>query len=79
MYGKPVAWISVAAEGRGMGAQDALASVPGYLGATVIETARRRIPAAPRRNRAGRDSGDQRFQSEVAEVWRPLLDHISDR
>jgi chromate reductase len=46
MYGKPVAWISVAAEGRGMGAQDALASVPGYLGATVIETARRRSACA---------------------------------
>ena len=52
MYGKPVAWISVAAEGRGMGAQDALASVLGCLGATVTETACRRIPAA-RRNRAG--------------------------
>ena len=38
MYGKPVAWISVAAEGRGMGAQDA--SVPGYLGATVTLCAR---------------------------------------
>jgi len=56
IYGKPVAWISVAAEGRGMGAHDALASVPGYLGATVIETACRRIPVA-RRSRAGRDSG----------------------
>jgi hypothetical protein len=22
---------------------------------------------------------DQRFQSEVAEVWQALLDHISDR
>jgi chromate reductase len=79
MYGKPVAWISVAAEGRGMGAQDALASVPGYLGATVIETARRRIPVA--RAAIGPDGivADQRFQSEVAEVWRALLDHISDR
>jgi len=56
IYGKPVAWISVAAEGRGMGAHDALASVPGYLGATVTETACRRIPVA-RRSRAGRDSG----------------------
>src|SRR6266566_5381115 len=46
MYGKPVAWINVAAECRGMGAPDALASVLGYLGATVIETACRRIPVA---------------------------------
>ena len=46
MYGKPVARISAAAEGRGMGAQDALASVLGYLGATVTETACRRIPVA---------------------------------
>ncbi len=45
-YGKPVAWINVAVQGRGMGAQDALASVVGYLGAAVIETACRRIPVA---------------------------------
>ncbi len=46
IYGKPVAWISVAVQGRGMGAQDALASVRGYLGAAVTETACCRIPVA---------------------------------
>jgi chromate reductase len=46
IYGKPVAWISVAVQDRGMGAQDALASVRGYLGAAVIETACCRIPVA---------------------------------
>jgi NAD(P)H-dependent FMN reductase len=77
--GKPVAWISVAAEGRGMGAQDALASMLGYLGATVIETARRRIPVA--RAAIGPDGivADPRFQAQVAELWPALLDHISDR
>jgi chromate reductase, NAD(P)H dehydrogenase (quinone) len=37
MDGKPVAWINVAAEGRGVNAQQSLETVLGYLGAAVIE------------------------------------------
>ena len=44
MYGKPVAWINVAAEGRGVGAQAALAAVLGYVGATVVHTACIQLP-----------------------------------
>jgi chromate reductase, NAD(P)H dehydrogenase (quinone) len=74
-----VAWISVAAEGRGMGAHDALASVLSYLSPTVIETARRPHPGG--RAAIGPDGtvADPRFQAEVAELWPALLDHISDR
>jgi hypothetical protein len=77
MYGKPVAWINVAAEGRGMGAQDALASVLGYLGATAIQPACRRIPVA--RAAIGPDGlvTDPRFQAGVAEIWQ-ALSHLSN-
>ncbi|MGE5285598.1 MAG: NADPH-dependent FMN reductase [Micromonosporaceae bacterium] len=77
MYGKPVAWINVAAEGRGTGAQDALATVLGYLGATVVAPACRRIPVA--RAAIGPDGmvSDPRFQAGVAEVWQALLSHLN--
>jgi chromate reductase, NAD(P)H dehydrogenase (quinone) len=44
LYGKPGAWVNVAAANRGHGAQQTLATVLGYVGATVIEPACRRIP-----------------------------------
>lgn len=44
IYGKPVAWINVAAEGRGLGAQAALATVLGYVGAVTVESACRSVP-----------------------------------
>ncbi len=43
MYGKPAAWINVAAPGRGAGAEESLARVLGYIGAAIIEKACRRI------------------------------------
>jgi chromate reductase len=43
MDGRPVAWINVAAEGRGDEAQRSLATVVGYLGAAVTEPAGRRV------------------------------------
>ena len=46
LYGKPAAWINVAAEGRGTGAEASLATVLGYVGAAVIEEACARIPLA---------------------------------
>ena len=46
LYGKPSAWINVAAEGRGTGAEASLATVLGYVGAAVIEEACARIPLA---------------------------------
>ncbi len=44
LYGKPVAWVNVAAEGRGEGAHAALATVLGYVGAVMIEPACVRLP-----------------------------------
>jgi chromate reductase, NAD(P)H dehydrogenase (quinone) len=39
MYGKPVAWIDVAAEGRGLNALASLRTVLGYVGASIVEPA----------------------------------------
>ena len=44
LYGKPVAWITVGAPGRGEGAERTLALVLGYVGAEVVEAACARIP-----------------------------------
>jgi chromate reductase, NAD(P)H dehydrogenase (quinone) len=44
LYGKPVAWINVANQGRGDGAQATLLTVLGYVGVTIIELACRRLP-----------------------------------
>jgi NAD(P)H-dependent FMN reductase len=42
--GKPVGWLNVAAPGRGDGAHAELATVLGYVGASVVPSACRRIP-----------------------------------
>ncbi|MFJ4851932.1 NADPH-dependent FMN reductase [Streptomyces sp. NPDC088730] len=41
---KPVAWVSAASPGRGLGAEATLRTVLGYTGATVVEAACVRIP-----------------------------------
>ena len=79
MYGKPAAWINVAAPGRGQGAQDTLATVLRYVGAVVVETACRHIPV----NRAtvspdGKVS-DPQFLAGAAQVWDALLSHLDGR
>ena len=73
LYGKPVAWINVAAEGRGQGAVDALSSVLGYVGATVVEAACRRIPVDRAAIGPGGAVSDPAFAAGAAEVWDALL------
>jgi chromate reductase, NAD(P)H dehydrogenase (quinone) len=46
IYRKPVAWLNVAAPGRGTGAAATLATVLGYVGAVVVDSACRDIPVA---------------------------------
>jgi NAD(P)H-dependent FMN reductase len=46
LYEKPVAYVSVAAEGRGAGAEATLRSVLGYVGATILEDACVRVYVA---------------------------------
>lgn len=79
LYGKPVAWINVAAPGRGKGAEDALASVLGYVGAVIVETACRRIPVD--RATIGPEGmvTDPGFHADIAQVWDALLAHLGQR
>ena len=46
LYEKPVAYIGVAAEGRGSGAEATLRTVLGYVGATILEDACVRVYVA---------------------------------
>jgi len=75
LYGKPVAWLNVAAANRGLGAQQTLASVLGYVGAVVVEPACRHIPVD--RSAIGPDGTvtDQRFAAGLADTWAELVRH----
>jgi len=76
LYGKPAAWINVAAPGRGKGAEDSLMAVLGYVGADIVEAACRRIPVD--REAIGPDGTviGLKFAVEIAEVWDALLSHL---
>ena len=76
MYGKPTVWLNVAAPGRGAGAEEALASVLGYVGAAVIEKACRRITLP--RQAIGPDGlvSDPGFREEVARVIDDIVDAV---
>jgi chromate reductase len=75
LYGKPVAWLNVAAANRGLGAQQTLASVLGYVGAVIVEPACRHIPVD--RSAIGPDGTvtDPRFAAELADTWTELARH----
>jgi chromate reductase, NAD(P)H dehydrogenase (quinone) len=77
MYGKPAAWINVAAPGRGAGAQESLASVLGYVGAAIIEPACRRITVTGQA--VGQDGlvADPAFRAEVATVLDAIVNAVS--
>jgi NAD(P)H-dependent FMN reductase len=75
LYGKPVAWLNVAAANRGLGAEQTLASVLGYVGAVVVEPACRHIPVD--RSAIGPDGtiSDPGFAAGLAEFWTELVRH----
>ena len=79
LYGKPAAWINVAAQGRGQGAQDALASVLGYVGAVIVEPACRRIPVHRAAVSPDVTISDPRFRAEATQVWDALLGYLGER
>ena len=78
-YGKPVAWLNVAAPNRGLGAQETLASVLGYVGAVIAEPACRHIPVD--RSAIGPDGtvADTGFAAAVAETWTELARHAGQQ
>lgn len=73
LYEKPAAWVNIAAANRGQGAQATLATVLGYVGAVVIESACRHIPVD--RSAVGADGmiADLGFRTGMAEVWVDLI------
>jgi chromate reductase, NAD(P)H dehydrogenase (quinone) len=75
--GKPVAWINVAAEGRGVNAQRSLETVLGYLGAAVIEPAGRRVFLP--RDAVGPDGviDDPRVRSALADALRTFVEQLA--
>lgn len=72
---RPVAWLTVAPEGRGDGAAATLATVLGYLGTVRVDAACVRLTIAP--GSVGPDGtvADPTFRAGVAEVLRVLRDH----
>jgi chromate reductase, NAD(P)H dehydrogenase (quinone) len=79
MYGKPAAWINVAAAGRGKGAEDTLATVLGYLGTDIVTAACRRIPVDRATIGPNGTVTDPQFQADIAQVWDALLSHLGQR
>ncbi len=76
LYGRPVAWVNVAAEGRGRGASAAMATVLGYVGAEVIDEACVRVPLP----RDGLDDTgavhDPQLRARFAAVLTAMLSHL---
>jgi chromate reductase len=77
MYGKPAAWLNVAAPGRGGGAAATLASVLSYVGAAVVDAACRDIPVPRAAVTPEGTVSDPGFAAVVAEVWAALLTHLA--
>jgi NAD(P)H-dependent FMN reductase len=76
IYGKPVAWINVAAPGRGKGAEDTLALVLGYVGAVIVDAACRRIQVDRAAIASDGTASDPEFTAQIAEFWTAILSHL---
>jgi chromate reductase len=72
LYGKPVAWINVANEGRGTGAVAHLELVLSYVGGDLVRSACLRVPVG--KELIGVDGAilDPAVRRELGEVW-PIL------
>lgn len=73
IYGKPAAWLNVAAANRGQGATETLKLVLGYVGAVIAEPACRHVPVD--RTAIGADGTvtDPAFRAALGEIWPALL------
>jgi chromate reductase len=76
IYGKPVAWINVAAGGRGTGAQEHLALVLRYVGSAAVGQACALVPVP--RGAAGPDGtiGDPAIRAALAASLTELVTHV---
>jgi NAD(P)H-dependent FMN reductase len=76
LHGKPVAWVNIAAPGRGEGADATLATVLRYVGARIVDAACVRVTIL--RDAVGpdgtvRDNGVRRRLADVAAVLAGVL------
>jgi chromate reductase, NAD(P)H dehydrogenase (quinone) len=76
IYGKPAAWINVAAPGRGKGAEETLTLVLGYVGAVIVDAACRRIPLDRAAIGPGGTVTGPEFAAQLAQVWDAVLTHL---
>ncbi len=76
LYEKPVAWINVAAEGRGGGALQTLETVLRYVTATVIEQGCAQVAVA--RHAVGPDGGiaDEDVRARLRGIVTSIADHV---
>ena len=76
IYGKPVAWINVAAGGRGTGAQEHLALVLRYVGSVAVEPACVLVPVP--RGAAGPDGtiADPAIRAALAASLTGLVTYV---
>jgi len=75
LYGKPAAWLNVAAAGRGGGAQETLRSVLGYVGAVIVEPACRHLPLDRSAISPDGKVADPVFMAGIEDVWAELVRH----
>ena len=79
LNGKPVSWITVAAPGRGTGAEATLATVLRYVDADVIDAACGRVPVA--RDLVGPNGTveDPGIRAALARLIDLVVEHVGDR
>lgn len=75
LYGKPVAWINVAAEGRGTGAEATMATVLGYVGADIITQGCARVPVPRDTVEDGAVVSDE-VRARLADIVAAILEHL---
>ncbi len=79
LYGKPAAWINVAALGHGLGALAELATVLGYVTAEVIEAACVAIPVARDTVAADGTVSDEAVRAALVAALQAITDHLAAR
>jgi NAD(P)H-dependent FMN reductase len=75
IYEKPVAWINVAATGRGLGAHETLRLVLGYVGARIVEEACVDVPVPRDALDADGRLVDREIRARLAAVVAALVAH----
>ena len=79
LYGKPAAWINVAALAAARARRTPWRPCSVTLAPIIVETACRRIPVDRAAVSQDGTISDPRFRAEAAEVWNALLDFLGGR